>query len=123
MRFLIDENMPRDLVGAIRGLGFAADDVRELGLASQPDSDVFAAAAARDAIIITRDTDFLDERLWPPEYRAGIVFLAPGTAGRGPAIIARVLRLISTRLPESLRGAITIVDPHRALSRTVRRRP
>ena len=122
MRFLIDENMPRDLAGAIRGLGFAADDVRDLGLANRPDSDVFTAAAARDAIIITRDSDFLDERRWPPEYTAGIVFLAPGTARGGSAINARVLRVVSTRLPESLLGATTVVEKHRALSRRVRRR-
>ena len=122
MRFLIDENMPRALAGAVRELGFAADDVRELGLANRPDSDVFAAAAARDAIIITRDSDFVDESQWPPEYTAGVVFLAPGTARGGPAIIARVLRLVGTRLPESLLGAVTVVEEHRALSRTVRRR-
>jgi predicted nuclease of predicted toxin-antitoxin system len=123
MRFLVDESMPRALAGAIRELGFTADDVRELGLANRPDSEVLAAAAARDAIIITRDREFADECRWPPDHTAGVVLIAPGAAGRRPALIARVVRLVSTRLPESLLGAVTVVEPHRALSQIVRRRP
>jgi predicted nuclease of predicted toxin-antitoxin system len=122
MRFLIDENMPRRLAEAIRRSGHVAEDVRDLGLASRPDPEVLAAAAARDAIVITRDRGFRDDRAWPPAYTAGVVYVDLPATTRADAIIARVLRLISTRLPESLLGAITHVEPHRALSRNVRRR-
>jgi hypothetical protein len=122
MRFLIDENMPRDLAAAIGALGFVAEDVRDLGLTSCPDQDVLAAAVARNAIIVTRDRGLRDERVWPPEYTAGVVFADLPATTRAEAINAHILRLISTRLPESLLGAVTVVEPHRALSRTVRRR-
>jgi hypothetical protein len=123
MRFLIDENMPRRLAEAIRELGHVAEDVRDLGLASRPDPEVLAAAAARDAIIITRDRGLCDDRVWPPEYTARLAFADLPATAKADAINAHILRLVSTRLPESLLGAVTVVEPHRALSRNVRRRP
>jgi predicted nuclease of predicted toxin-antitoxin system len=123
VNLLIDENMPRSLARELQELGFVGIDVRDIGLQGRPDDDVLAEATARDAIIITRDRDFARERLWPAGFTAGVIFVnLPPTSGV-TAINARVLSLLSSRLPESLLGAVTIVESRRALSRTVRRRP
>lgn len=42
--FLVDEDMPQSTVPALRAGGYAAEDVRDVGLRSQPDSAVFAYA-------------------------------------------------------------------------------
>jgi predicted nuclease of predicted toxin-antitoxin system len=73
LNFLIDENMPRSLVALIAVMGFSVQDVRDIGLRGQPDSEVFNAAIAADAIIITRDRGFTRERKRLPASLLGAV--------------------------------------------------
>ena len=47
--------MPRSLAPQIAAMGFTVADVRDIGLRGLPDSEVYNAAIAMDAIIITRD--------------------------------------------------------------------
>jgi hypothetical protein len=122
MNFLVDENMPRNLAAEIVAIGFSAQDVRDIGLGGHPDTEVMATAIANDAIIITRDRGLTDYRTWPEEFTAGAIFVNLPSEILAPAVNARILELISNRLPESLLGAITNLEPRRALSRTVRRR-
>jgi hypothetical protein len=123
VNFLVDENMPRTLAPQIADLGFAVQDVRDIGLRARPDSEVMDAAIATDAIIITRDRGFANPKTWPTEFTAGMIFV--DLPSNTPAKIgnARVLELIAKRLPVSLLGAITRVEATRALSQIVRRRP
>ena len=44
VRFLIDEDLPRSLAGALRAVGFDAVDVRDIGLRSADDTFVFVHA-------------------------------------------------------------------------------
>ncbi|HSO76622.1 MAG TPA: DUF5615 family PIN-like protein [Blastocatellia bacterium] len=69
MRFLIDESMPRSLAALIASFGFEADDVRDIGLRGKPDSEVPAAAATADAIIVTKDRGFARDKEWPEVLR------------------------------------------------------
>lgn len=70
MNFLVDENMPRSLAPKIAELGFAVQDVRDIGLTGHPDEEVMQAAIAADAIIITGDRRFADPRSWSEEFTA-----------------------------------------------------
>ena len=49
-------------------LGHPAQPVRDLGLRSAKDKDIFAAARLANAIVMTKDADFAEmvERLGPP---------------------------------------------------------
>lgn len=122
MRFLIDENMPRSLAAIISNFGFQADDVRDIGLRGRPDAEVLAAAAVLDAIIVTRDRGFKNDKEWPKDFTAGVILVNLPDNVSANIVIGRVLALLSNRLPESLLGGITFVEPRRALSRIVRRR-
>jgi predicted nuclease of predicted toxin-antitoxin system len=123
MNLLIDENMPRSLAGELAALGFNVQDARDIGLLSQPDEDVFRVATVTDAIIITRDRGFTDERNWPPEFTAGVVFINLPDDATTDLINTKIKNLLAQRLPESLLGAITFIEPQRALSHILRRRP
>jgi hypothetical protein len=68
------------------------------------------------------DRGLADYRTWPEEFTAGAIFINLPSDILAPVVNARILELISTRLPESLLGAITNLEPRRALSRPVRRR-
>jgi hypothetical protein len=123
MNFLVDENMPRSLAPQINDLGFAVQDVRDIGLRAKPDGEVMEAAIAADAIIITRDRGFANPKSWPTEFSAGMIFVDLPSDTPSITVNHRILELIIKRLPVSLLGAITRVEPNRALSQIVRRRP
>lgn len=123
MNFLVDENMPRNLAAAIVALGFSAQDVRDIGLCGHPDTEVMETAIANDAIIITRDRGLADPRGWTEEFSAGVIFVNLSSDTPANIVNDKVLELIANRLPESLLGAMTSLEPRRAISRTIRRRP
>jgi len=123
MNLLIDENIPRSLAGELSALGFSARDARDIGLLGHSDVEVFRIAAAIDAIIITRDRGFTYEKNWPPDFTAGVIFVNLPDDTPASIVKAKVTNLLTQRLPKSLLGAITFIEPQRALSRIVRRRP
>ena len=122
MNFLVDENMPRSLAPQIAALGFVAQDVRDIGLRGRDDDEVFDAAVASDGIIITRDRGFTVEKTWPDDFTAGVIFVNLPDDADAKVLNATVIALLSKQLPVSLLGAVTYLEQHRALSRTVRRR-
>lgn len=58
MRFLIDENLSRRLVGALTSAGHDAIHVNDLGLSSAQDEEVLQTATAQRRILVSADTDF-----------------------------------------------------------------
>ena len=115
--------MPRSLAPQIAALGLSVQDVRDIGLRGHPDTEVMDAAIAADAIIITRDRGLADPRGWSEAFSAGVIFINLPDDAPASTVNARIIELLSSRLPVSLLGAITTVEPRRALSRSIRRRP
>ncbi len=74
--FLLDENMSRKILTSLLREGFNATRVYDAGLRSQPDAAVFAYARAHHMTIITFDTDYLNQTVFPPPH-AGIPSSAP----------------------------------------------
>ena len=122
MRLLIDESMPRSLTPQLVARGFIAQDVRDIGLKGKSDTEIFSAAVASDAIIITRDKGFIRTRIWPAAFTAGVIAIDLPDNVHAHIINAKVIDLLTHRQPDSLLGAVTIVESYRALSRIVRRR-
>lgn len=122
MNFLVDENMPRSLAPQIAALGFTVQDVRDIGLRGHPDPEVMEAAIAVDAIIITRDRGLADPRGWPENFTAGAIFINLPDDTPATSINAKIIELLSNRLPVSLLGAYTTLESRRALSRAITRR-
>jgi predicted nuclease of predicted toxin-antitoxin system len=123
LNFLVDENMPRSLASLIAALGFIVQDVRDMGLRGRPDTEVFEAALAADEIIITRDRGFAILQNWPGGFTAGVIFVNLPDNTTATIINKQITDLLAKRSSTSLLGAITIVEPRRALSRVVRKRP
>lgn len=114
--------MPRSLASQIEALGFLVRDVRDMGLRGRPDSEVIQAAIAADAIIITRDRGFADPRGWPSSFTAGAIFVNLPSNVSASAVNAKVINVLSNRVPTLLLGHLTTIETRRALSRLVRRR-
>ena len=63
MRFLVDAQLPPRLAHRLTELGHEAIHVFEIGLATATDGQIWDAAIARDAAVVTKDRDFLTLRI------------------------------------------------------------
>ncbi|KQT31280.1 hypothetical protein ASG29_15055 [Sphingomonas sp. Leaf412] len=63
MRFLIDAQLPPRLVEWFAARGHEADHVAAMGLIAATDDAIAQAAVDRDAILVTKDEDFVYLRL------------------------------------------------------------
>ena len=57
MRFLLDQNLPASLIALLAELGHEAFHVKMLGLAE--DRAVWTQAAILDAVMVSKDSDFV----------------------------------------------------------------
>ncbi len=80
-RFLVDESMGERVAEILQERGFNARFAAECGLIGHSDEDVLAAAWAEKRVIVTHDSDFLDDRRFPPHRNPGIVLIRPGADG------------------------------------------
>jgi len=80
-RFLVDESMGTAIAEHLSERGYNTKYVGDEGLEGHSDEDVFASAWGSERIIVTHDTDFLDDRRFPPHRNPGIVLVRPGSSG------------------------------------------
>jgi predicted nuclease of predicted toxin-antitoxin system len=85
LQFLVDASMPRSTAPLIQARGHSAIDVRDIGLGGSPDQSIAAHAQLHQFAIATRDFDFADVRVYPPNQYAGIIVIdLPTTATPRP---------------------------------------
>lgn len=83
MRFLVDAQLPPALARWLEAQGHSADHVADLGLVEASDLIIWNAAADREAVIVTKDEDFVTLSAF---------------RGKGPAVLW--IRLGNTRTNE-----------------------
>lgn len=64
MRFLVDALLPPALARWLEQAGHEAWHVADVGLLSSPDSEVWAFAESRRAVVVTKDQDFFELAAW-----------------------------------------------------------
>src|SRR5437773_9475836 len=101
-RFLLDENIDPAVTTLIRDSGFNVLHVEEAGLRGQPDENVFALAAKEDRLLITHDSDFMDNRRFSPQQNPGLIVI-PAAGGNRVKILA------------ALKAVMLMVSDHRDL--------
>lgn len=81
LRMLSDENISYEIVDELSIIKtINHKHVYEIGLSGKPDSVIFQYAIKANRIILTHDTDFLDDDKFPINISPGIVVL-PGSRG------------------------------------------
>ncbi len=109
MRFLVDENLPYNLILFLKKSGEDVLDIAESQFKGCSDEIIWKLAASEKRIIITRDLDFPLSRLKP--YPAGLILIrTPNhfTASQ----ITKVFTVYYGELKEKeVAGRITIIAP------------
>ena len=112
LRLKLDENLPRRIEPALRGLGCDVETAVSEGLAGASDPDLLAACQAEDRVLVTLDLDFADIRAYPPGSHRGVWVLRPATQ-----VFASVLNvaLAGVRLAavERTTGQLWVIDEKR----------
>lgn len=75
MRFLVDANVPRSTLKLLQEFDHSAEHVRDIGLAASPDAQIALHARTVGSILITRDLDFADIRVYPLDASPGIIVM------------------------------------------------
>ena len=95
-RFLVDENMGEAAAELLRSVGCRVTFVGDVGLCGKSDEAVFAYAWKNRLIILTHDSDFLDDYAFPFHRNPGVIVL-PGAEGDGALerALVDVVRLVA----------------------------
>lgn len=75
MKFKVDETLPGELTGELRGAGHEAATVAEQQLVGSSDLDLSEVCRSEDRVLVTLDLDFADIRTYPPENYPGMIVL------------------------------------------------
>ena len=59
MRIIVDQQLPPILADWFRDQGMDAIHVRDLGMTAAPDGTIWAEATRDDAVVLSRDEDFV----------------------------------------------------------------
>ncbi len=76
VRFLVDADLPRCVLEAIRQKGYDALDVRDTPLGAATDDRIAAFARKEGLCLVTGDFDFAGVRNYPPADYAGLIVLS-----------------------------------------------
>ena len=110
MRFLVDAQLPPALARHLVALGHEASHVADIGLLSARDRDIWDYAGENDAVLITKDEDFVTlralNRRGPP-----VVSVRIGNATRRN-LIARFAAAFPAVTAAIERGETIIQIPH-----------
>ena len=105
-RLLVDESLGPEVAHVLRSAGWNTKYVADVGLEGHSDEDVLAFAHRDDRVLLSHDTDFLDDRRFPPHRNPGVVIL-PGGSGDEDVLGAALGHALSVvgHLREVYRGA------------------
>ena len=120
LSFLIDEDLPRSLAGALRAQGFEAVDVRDVGLRAANDTLVFNRAVGEQRVLLSGDLGFGNIRRFPLGSHSGIGVVRYPNEASPQTVIAAVIDAVRGVDEAHLLGGLMIIEPGRVRVRRAR---
>ncbi|MDZ7615763.1 MAG: DUF5615 family PIN-like protein [Patescibacteria group bacterium] len=112
MRFLADMGVSLRVVDWLRTGGHDAVHLRELGLQTMPNGDIFDKAASEQRIVLTFDLDFAEILAASGGQLVSVVLFRLRNT-RAAFVIQRLTTVLAHTSGELLQGAIVVVEDGR----------
>jgi predicted nuclease of predicted toxin-antitoxin system len=116
MRAKLDESMPNEAAGLLRGAGWECHTVHDEGLGGADDARLASVCRDEDRVLFTLDLDFADIRAYPPVDYLGIVVFRPEKPSRD-AVLGLLERALPVLSNEWATNQLWIVEPSRIRTR------
>lgn len=112
MRIKIDEDLPKRVAEAVRGVVPDTLTVIEEGLSGVLDPALWETAQKEQRFLITGDKAFANIKQYPPGTHAGVLLLRPDEDGI-PETLNLIKDVLKLGILESLGGCIAVATPRR----------
>lgn len=109
IHFLIDADLPRSACTALRELGCAADDVRDLDLGTATDESVLRYAAMYGYTLLSADKGFSNLLRFPLGTHHGIIVVRFPHHSSAQMKVRLLVRWIPALKEEDVRGNLLIL--------------
>ena len=118
MKFLVDENLPRNLATRLLSDGHDAIDVRKTNKIGLSDEEIIKVAQQESRILITANyKHFANILLFPPKKSPGIVVIRMPHCSINE-MIKHTLKAISSLKESDILHSLIILEVHRIRKRT-----
>lgn len=110
MNVLIDANLPYSLTGSLEQVG-KTNHLRDFGLERASDEQVIEVARKHKAVLVTRDLEFGNHYLFPPEKHFGVIIIRVPRQFKTADIIKTVEAALPQLLILKLKSLIIVIEP------------
>lgn len=113
MRLLIDNALSPRLTEGLRDVGHDVVHVRDIGLQSATDDEIFDAAANDDRVVVSEDTDFGTLLSLRDSAKPSVILLRHMPDRSASALLGILRANIPTVEAELESGALVVIEPGR----------